>query len=56
MTTGDTRHARQSGRDWFWNPIARVLLIALMILALTLLFIDGVGVPECAPDAWRLLC
>ena len=56
MTIGDLRHVRRSGRGAFWNPIARVLIIGLVFVALVLLFFGGFGVLECAPNAWLALC
>ena len=46
MTIGILQHARPSDHDWFWNPLVRVLIIVLVILALALLFIGGLGVRE----------
>lgn len=56
MRIGDFRRLAPPGAGWFWNPIARDLIICLVVLALLLFIASETGAWECALGTWPYRC
>ena len=41
---------RIAGHELFWNPLIRILIVALLLAALVLLAVSGIGPSACGPE------
>ncbi|MGD1977606.1 MAG: hypothetical protein PVI25_04670 [Gammaproteobacteria bacterium] len=46
------RNRPAGGRQFFWNPLARALIVFFLLMALILLAANGIGGADCGPASF----